>query len=210
MRAALFLGLTCTSADWGRQGVSELSTGWSWGPMPTTTEKIRSHVTTSTRAAPPPRPAPSVRSIMCRACSREQGDCRMREECSQCEQCYPDQLPLLFFSGDDGQLHLHSATGPVFHVKGVTWWGSEGVFTVLEGLDKRPMEDLFEFIADEGFNAVRILLNHRSVLDNAGLDLQVVPKSECVCTVRLCTYFIYMWTCACDMCAFMRAYRRGW
>ena len=44
------------------------------------------------------------------------------------------------------------------------------------------MADVFAFVADQGFNAVRILLNHRSVLDNAPLDTKRLsltnPKME--------------------------------
>ena len=72
-----------------------------------------------------------------------------------------------FQSGPDGFLY---ANGRRFHIKGVNWWGSETANTVPGGLHRRTMDELLDFIAEQGFNAVRLLLNHHSVLVNGKVN----------------------------------------
>lgn len=72
-----------------------------------------------------------------------------------------------FQSGPDGFLY---ANGKRFHVKGINWWGSETVNAVPGGLQRRTMDELLDFIAEQGFNAIRLLLNHHSVLVNGKVN----------------------------------------
>ena len=72
-----------------------------------------------------------------------------------------------FQSGPDGFLY---ANGRRFYIKGVNWWGSETANTVPGGLHRRTMDELLDFIAEQGFNAIRLLLNHHSVLVNGKVN----------------------------------------
>lgn len=72
-----------------------------------------------------------------------------------------------FQSGPDGFLH---ANGKRFHLKGVNWWGSETANAVPGGLMHRTIDELLDFISEQGFNAVRLLLNHHSVLVNGKVN----------------------------------------
>ena len=72
-----------------------------------------------------------------------------------------------FQSGPDGFLH---ANGKRFHVKGINWWGSETANAVPGGLTHRTMDELLDFVSEQGFNAVRLLLNHHSVLVNGKIN----------------------------------------
>ena len=74
--------------------------------------------------------------------------------------------PVGFQTGKDGKLY---ANGKVFIVKGCNWWGLEGPERGFGGLMHRSMEDLFGFLSDHGFNAVRTLINHHGVQINGKL-----------------------------------------
>lgn len=50
------------------------------------------------------------------------------------------------------------------------WWGSETANAVPGGLQHRTMDELLDFIAEQGFNTVRLLLNHHSVLVNGKVN----------------------------------------
>lgn len=67
------------------------------------------------------------------------------------------------FSGFDGLL---LADGRPFVFKGVTWAGSENEGRVALGLDRNELDFYFKMLAAHGFNAVRILFSHLSVLSN--------------------------------------------
>ena len=83
-----------------------------------------------------------------------------------------------FQSGPDGFLY---ANGKRFHIKGINWWGSETANAVPGGLQRRTMDDLLDFISDQGFNAVRLLLNHHAVLVNSKVNqgaIWTAPRSS--------------------------------
>ena len=67
------------------------------------------------------------------------------------------------FYGAQGKLY---ANGQLFHVKGVTWYGSEGKLMVLEHLKDHSMESIFSFLAEQRFNAIRLLFNMQDLRDN--------------------------------------------
>lgn len=52
--------------------------------------------------------------------------------------------------------------GKRFDVRGVNWFGSEGDALLPLGLNLRSIDDILAFIAHQGFNAVRILFNHKA------------------------------------------------
>ena len=76
------------------------------------------------------------------------------------------QTPLDFYGMGDGRLH---ANGKVFMLRGVNWYGPEGTSRILEGLDKRPMDDIFADLNFMGFNAVRLLFSAQEWMENAPL-----------------------------------------
>jgi len=51
-------------------------------------------------------------------------------------------------------------------VKGINWFGSEGRTGAPSGLNKNPIEWYIDLLAENGFNAIRLLFNHDSVLKN--------------------------------------------
>jgi hypothetical protein len=71
-----------------------------------------------------------------------------------------------FQTGSNGQL---LANGKPFTVKGINWWGTEGPTRTFGGLKDRSMDGLLDFIKDNDFNAIRILVNHRAVMINGKL-----------------------------------------
>ena len=75
-----------------------------------------------------------------------------------------------FQTGANGKL---MANGKPFVIKGVNWWGTEGSTRTFGGLKSRSMDSLLDFIEEQGFNAIRILLNHRGVMINGK-----IPASE--------------------------------
>ena len=76
------------------------------------------------------------------------------------------QTPLDFYGMGDGRLH---ANGKVFMLRGVNWYGPAGTSRILEGLDKRPMDDIFADLNFMGFNAVRLLFSAQEWMENAPL-----------------------------------------
>ena len=58
------------------------------------------------------------------------------------------------------------ANGRRFTIKGINWWGTEGPSRTFGGLKEQSMDELLDFIAEQGFNAIRILVNHRAVMIN--------------------------------------------
>lgn len=75
-----------------------------------------------------------------------------------------------FQTGFDGRL---MANGKPFLIKGVNWWGTEGPTRVFGGLKQRSMDGLLDFIVEQGFNAIRILVSHHAVMINGK-----IPASE--------------------------------
>ena len=71
-----------------------------------------------------------------------------------------------FQTGEDGFLY---GNGKRFIVKGVNWWGLEGPNRAPGGLMTRGMDELFDFLAEQGFNAMRTLVCHHGVLINGKL-----------------------------------------
>lgn len=117
------------------------------------------------------QPGPHAPDVNCfTECVASNGDCQRFEHCQHCRTCYPDQVPLRLVSSG-GRLHVSWEHGEEFHVKGVNWPGSESELSVPEGLTWRSIDELLEFVADSGFNAVRVLFNHRSVLEDADLNV---------------------------------------
>lgn len=46
--------------------------------------------------------------------------------------------------------------GQPFHLKGVSWFGFELQQSMLLGLEQRPLDDILQFLRDNGFNALRL------------------------------------------------------
>lgn len=59
-----------------------------------------------------------------------------------------------------------SANGQALKIKGVNYWGLEGELAVLGGLRFRPLDDILDLLADEGFNAIRVPLAVQHILTN--------------------------------------------
>lgn len=69
--------------------------------------------------------------------------------------------------GHGGELY---ANGRRLYIKGVNWFGSEGRAGPPLGLDKHKIGWYMKFLQSHGFNAIRFLFNHQSILDDATLD----------------------------------------
>lgn len=67
----------------------------------------------------------------------------------------------LDFHGAHGKLY---ANGAPFDVKGANWYGSESQTGPPGGLHIHPPAWYFDFLSTHGFNAIRWLFNHESVL----------------------------------------------
>ena len=68
----------------------------------------------------------------------------------------------LSFSGKNGQLY---ANGQPFHVKGISYYGTEHKLDHPPfGLDKHSLDYYFSWLAKEKFNAVRLFSNHEAVM----------------------------------------------
>ena len=68
-----------------------------------------------------------------------------------------------FQTGSNGYL---MSGGRRFTVKGINWWGMEGPSRTFGGLKLRSMDGLLDFIQEQGFNSIRVLLNHRGIMIN--------------------------------------------
>ena len=73
----------------------------------------------------------------------------------------PDAIE--FLAPGDGTLR---ANGKVFHVRGANWFGSEGRAGPPGGLQMHSVEYYLAFLRLHGFNAIRVLFNHRDVLES--------------------------------------------
>eukprot|EP00965_Chrysotila_dentata_P046444 1543358-Pleurochrysis_carterae.AAC.7 len=82
-------------------------------------------------------------------------------------------MPIVF-DAVDGELR---ANGEPFIVRGLNWFGSEGELGVPYGLKERASEDLLDFVARSGFNALRILFNWESVTQNREVDITAFRPS---------------------------------
>ena len=78
----------------------------------------------------------------------------------------------LQFEARDGKL---LANGKEFRIKGINWFGSESGPWPPFGLDHNSIDFYLKFLADNGFNAVRLLFNHQSVLEDEPVG---APASE--------------------------------
>lgn len=72
-------------------------------------------------------------------------------------------VPPGFQTGSNGFL---MENGKRFTIKGINWWGTEGTSRTFGGLKEQSMDELLDFISEQGFNAIRILVNHRAVMIN--------------------------------------------
>lgn len=64
-----------------------------------------------------------------------------------------------------------------FHLKGVNWFGSEGRAGPPGGLNYHPIDWYMDFLARHQFNAVRLLFNHESVLQNEPIETSEVLQA---------------------------------
>ena len=67
----------------------------------------------------------------------------------------------------DGKIY---ANGEAFDIKGINWWGSESRNGPPAGLNKHSIGWYFDLLAFNGFNAIRLLFNHESVLEDLPID----------------------------------------
>lgn len=75
----------------------------------------------------------------------------------------PTERRVLDFYGRGGRLY---ANGKEFKMKGVNWFGQESKLRVPFGLWERPLGDLLDFVADNGFNTLRFFLSLQNVDEN--------------------------------------------
>ena len=89
----------------------------------------------------------------------------------------PPPIPAIaapgFQTGTNGRL---MANGKPFTIKGINWWGTEGPSRTFGGLRERSMDGLLDFIEEQGFNAIRILVNHRAVAINGKIPARRWPR----------------------------------
>ena len=71
------------------------------------------------------------------------------------------------FQSMDGKLY---ANGQPFHVKGINWYGSEHRTGAPAGLHKHSIDYYMDWLASKGFNAIRLLFNHESVVTNPPIE----------------------------------------
>ncbi|KAL1528782.1 hypothetical protein AB1Y20_010109 [Prymnesium parvum] len=76
-----------------------------------------------------------------------------------------DPALLHLSSRADGLLYANGGEEP-FHIKGANWFGAEAFNGPPRGLHKHPLRYYLDFLAAHGFNAIRLLFNHQSVLRN--------------------------------------------
>ncbi|KAL3896580.1 MAG: hypothetical protein SGPRY_013239 [Prymnesium sp.] len=77
-----------------------------------------------------------------------------------------ERAPMSFRTGEDGHLY---ADGTPFIVKGINWWGLEGPSRAPGGVAMRELDELLDFVSEQGFNAIRTLVNHHAVIVNGKL-----------------------------------------
>jgi len=63
------------------------------------------------------------------------------------------------------------------NLKGVNWRGPETGPQPPNGLEHHPLEWYLDFLVSHGFNAIRLHVNHRDVLDNTPVDLSDLPHA---------------------------------
>jgi len=73
-------------------------------------------------------------------------------------------LHYIDFVAKHGRLY---ANGEPFYLKGVNWFGSESRVGPPGGLNIHSISWYMDFLARHGFNAIRLLFNHESILSNA-------------------------------------------
>ena len=78
-----------------------------------------------------------------------------------------DRKPLAFGTKFDGKLY---ANGEPFHIKGVNWYGTESGLWPPGGMEFHDVEWYVKFLAKNQFNAIRLLFNHKAVIDGAYAD----------------------------------------
>jgi hypothetical protein len=71
------------------------------------------------------------------------------------------------FSAHEGALW---ANGKKFYVKGINWYGSEGRTGAPTGLHKHSIDWYIDLLAENGFNALRLLFNHESALHDGPIE----------------------------------------
>ena len=64
-----------------------------------------------------------------------------------------------------------------FHIKGVNWYGSEDRTGAPGGIDYHSIDYYMGFLAQHGFNAIRLLFNHESVLRNGPIESHDISMS---------------------------------
>ena len=87
-----------------------------------------------------------------------------------------DANPLCFLNFESRDSRLW-ANGEEFHIKGVNWVGSEGRTGAPYGLDQHTVDHYMDFLNMNGFNAIRLLFNHESVITNSVIDVDSVGKA---------------------------------
>lgn len=66
----------------------------------------------------------------------------------------------------DGRMRIVDETGERFKVSAANWYGAETPDLVPGGLDRRPLADMAEELADAGFNTVRLPWSNEMVRDD--------------------------------------------
>tara|TARA_B110001452_G_scaffold85805_1_gene70125 strand:+ start:470 stop:3088 length:2619 start_codon:yes stop_codon:yes gene_type:complete len=75
----------------------------------------------------------------------------------------PTERRVIDFYGRGGRLY---ANGIEFKMKGVNWFGQESKLRVPFGLWERPLGDLLDFVAENGFNTLRFFFSLQNVDEN--------------------------------------------
>ena len=75
----------------------------------------------------------------------------------------PPARVVIDFYGRDGKLY---ANGKEFNVKGLSWFGQESKKRVPYGLWERPLTELLDFVAANGFNTLRFFVSLQNVAEN--------------------------------------------
>lgn len=78
------------------------------------------------------------------------------------------------FEARDGQLF---ANGEPFYVKGANWFGSEGRTGPPGGLSAHTVGWYLDFLSANGFNAIRLLFNHESILGDGRISAAELSKA---------------------------------